>query len=170
MPDIAQNKPITKAQIKSIHVALSRHRIDDATYRAKLDVMFGVGSCKQLSRRDASVLLKSLGYKLGYQVQNCAKFGHPAPPNPRTRGARGVASTPPNAKKLPAGVVALPSPAQQRFIADLVSEVDWHVEGGYFRWLKKNMSLTRVATAAQAARVIEGLKALKAHQQLKIEN
>ncbi len=55
---------ITKAQIKSIHVALARQGIDDDTYRAKLRLLFNVSSCTQLNRRQASILLTSLGRPL----------------------------------------------------------------------------------------------------------
>ena len=150
------DKPITKAQIKSIHVALSRQGIDDDTYRAKLDAMFGASSCKALSRRQASELLRALGYGLRSRAGKS--------PRPAAAPTAAQTTTTPAAGKLPSGVVALPSLGQRRFITDLVGEINWRVVGGYAHWLNKNMSLQRVATAAQAAQVIEGLKALKARQ------
>ena len=62
------------------------------------------------------------------------------------------------------GVTRLPSPAQHRLIGELRDEVDWREPDGYARWLQKNMSLARVASADQARRVIEGLKAILRRQ------
>ena len=50
--------------------------------------------------------------------------------------------------------------AQLHLIAELAAEVEWREPGGYAGWLRANMHLERVASAAQAARVINGLKAM----------
>ena len=56
------------------------------------------------------------------------------------------------------------TPGQRRLIETLAGEIVWREPDGYQRWLGKFMSLERVATAAQAARVIEGLKAMRRRQ------
>lgn len=143
MADISDTKPITASQVRSIHVALSRAGIDDDTYRDLLHDGYGVASCKDLSRRQASELLRHLGAPL----RNPPGTRPKAPRQPKT--------------KLPPGVTRLPSAAQRQLISDLVSEIAWRQEGGYHAWLKANQGIKRVATAQQAMRVIEGLKGLK---------
>lgn len=139
-------RPITKAQIRAIHVALAYHDIPDKEYRERLHTDYGAKSCKELSRRQASELLTRLGTPLKRPP------GARAPRAPRT--VRPRVST-------PSGVVRLPTAAQRRLIDELAAEIPWRVEDGYQLWLTRNMSLNRIATTAQAARVIEGLKAIK---------
>ncbi len=144
-------RPITPAQVRAIHVALHRHGIDDATYRRRLRDGFGVGSCKQLTRRQASALLASLGRPL------------PAPPGTPPRQSAPRQPAPKRRTKPPEGVAELPTPAQRQFIEELIQEVNWrrpaHV--AYPTWLRQNMGVKRVLSKDQAAQVIEGLKALK---------
>ena len=142
------DRPITPAQVRAIHVALHALGIDDAAYRERLQHGWGVRSCKELTRRQASGLLASLGVR------------------PAQRGApdRSAASSPSRPAREP-GVTRLPSPAQRRLIAELSREVDWREPDGYPLWLAGNMGLVRVATADQAGRVIEGLKAIRRRQQ-----
>ena len=136
MPD----RPITPAQVRSIHIALHRQGIDDETYRGMLYERWGVASCKALTRRQASDLLTRLGRPL--------KRGPPErPPAPRP-------------EPLPEGAVRLATRAQRELIAELAAEVEWREAQGYAGWLRANMHLKRVATSAQAARVINGLKAM----------
>ena len=144
-------KPITKAQIKHIHVQLHRRGIDDATYRALLDELFGVTTCTALTRRQASALLNRLGVRL-----KAAPGERPPPVKP---------ARPPRAP-LPDGVVRLASPEQHRFIRELAAEIEWRVEDGLTRWLEHTMGLTRVRTVEDGQKVIEGLKALKHKQPL----
>ncbi len=150
----ADGKPITGAQIKSIHAALARLGIEDGTYRELLRTEFGVGSCKDLSRRQASALLARLGRPLGQ-----APGGRPK----RLRSVREGRCAVVRVVRvvLPPGVKRLASPAQRRFIAELAGEIAWREPEGFSRWLRRNQGIRRVATAEQASRVIEGLKALK---------
>ena len=145
MPEIS-TRPITKSQIKAIHVALAHHGIPDKEYRERLHTDFGAKSCKDLTRRQASELLRRLGLPLKRPP------GAGTPRAPRPRKAR--APTQP-------GVTRLPSPLQRRLIDQIAGEIRWRVPNGYALWLKGNMGLERISTAAQAARVIEGLKAIK---------
>ena len=146
MPTEISHRPITKAQIKAIHVALSYHRIPDREYRERLHTDYGAKSCKDLTRRQASELLRRLGVPLkrppGTQAPRT-----PRPRQPRTRAAPGV--------------TWLPSVPQRQLIDALAREIDWRVPNGHTLWLKRNMGLARISTADQAARVIEGLKAIK---------
>ena len=138
---------ITKAQIKAIHVALARQGIEDDIYRQKLQFMFDVGTCKALSRQQATTLLQSLGL--------------PAPkPVRQARPRRGRATRAPGDN-----IIALPTPAQMQFIGDLRREIAWDQDDGYRCWLRCYMGIERIRTCAEAARVIEGLKGVKQSQQ-----
>ncbi len=143
MTPISQTLPITPAQVRAIHVAIRAAGIADEDYRARLRAGWGVGTCKDLTRRQASDLLVELGRP------------RPQPARPRARAAR------PRPQPLPPGVVRMVTPAQRRLIEQLAAEVDWREPDGYRRWLARNQGLAHAATAAAAARVIEGLKALR---------
>ena len=139
--------PITPGQIKLIHVMLTRQKIDDDDYRALLESLYGVDTCKNLTRKQANELLTRLG--AGQKPQ--AAKSKPAPPRLRD----------PN-------VVALATPAQHQLIRELIHEVKWRMQppaAAYAAWLRHNQSLDKVRTTTEAAKVVRGLKALKAHQQ-----
>ena len=148
MPEISPTKPITKPQIRAIHVALHRKGIDDATYRDLLDRGWGAKSCLDLTRAQASDLLLRLGRPLPRQP------GEQAPRTPRRKHA-----------PAPAGVTALPTPAQRKLIEDLIAEIGWMDGDGYRRWLFKSMRMRAVSTREQAGKVIEGLKAMRRRQE-----
>jgi len=140
--------PITPGQIKLIHVMLARQKIDDDDYRALLESLYGVDTCKNLTRKQANELLTRLGAGQKPQPAQAAK---PAPPRRRD----------PN-------VAALATPAQHQLIRELIHEVKWRMQppaAAYAAWLQHNQSLDKVRTTTEAAKVIRGLKALKAHQQ-----
>lgn len=137
--------PITAGQIRAIHAALAAQGIDDATYRDMLKSGWGAQSCKHLSVGEANSLLNHLN----------GRRQRPRRRQPIRRPAR------PAAVQSKAGVVRLPSPAQQQLIVALVSEVQWRSAGGYRAWLKRSLGLGRVRTAEDAGRVINGLKGLK---------
>ena len=143
------DRPITPAQVRAIHVALPRRGIDDDEYRGLLRDRFGVDTCKKLNRRQASELLLALGRAL------------PQPPGGKRKPRR---RQPAPHATAGANVRQMVTPGQRRLIETLAGEIAWREADGYRRWLGKFMSLERVATAAQAARVIEGLKAMRRRQ------
>ena len=145
MPEIS-TRPITKAQIKAIHVALAHHDIPDKEYRERLHTDYGAKSCKELTRRQASDLLRRLGLPLKRPP------GTQAPRPPRARNTR---------PKTSPGVVRLASAPQRQLIEQLASEIEWRVPNGYPLWLKRHMGIERIATDQQASKVIQGLKAIK---------
>ena len=133
------SRPISTSQIRAIKTAQRSAGLEDADYRTLLRRRFGVDSCTQLDVRQANALLLHLW------------GGRKRAPAPK-------AKRPP---RLPAGVERLATPAQTRLIGELAGEIDWREPEGYRRWLAANQNLERVATSKQAARVIEGLRALK---------
>lgn len=140
MPAAISDKPITKAQLRSVHVAKARAKLDEEEYRGLLEARFGVDSAKKLTRRQASDLLTSFGRTL------------PNPPGVRRRV--------PRAEPLPDNVVVLATARQRAKIADLMAEIDWREEDGYERWLRANQGIDAVRTQAEAQAAIEGLKGL----------
>ena len=141
------SRPISKSQIKAVHVALARQGIDDADYRAILREQFDAASCKDLSVAQAHQLIRRL-YGGRAHERRRRPIQQPAAPAPsRTAGS----------------VVRLASAAQQRLINALVGEIDWAADDGYRRWLERSLGLAQVRTSAEAARAIEGLKGLKRH-------
>ena len=136
------DKPISPAQVRAIKVAQRRLGIDDAEYRDLLYARFGVRSSKALTRRQASDLL--------------VRLGQPLPRPPGTGRPRA-----PRPDRLPDGATRLVTRLQRDLIAELAAEIMWAEPDGYALWLESNMGLKRVATSAQASRVIEGLKAMR---------
>ena len=148
------DRPITPQQVRAIHAAKSRAGMDEDAYRAMLHDRYGVTSSKHLTRRQASELLTRFGAKLPRPP------GSGPAPTARRRAAEAAQATtaapPPGS-----GVTRLPTPTQRLFIEDLVSEIEWREADGYRSWLQHTMKMERVTTMAQAAKVIEGLKAIK---------
>lgn len=142
--------PITPGQVKLIHVMLGKQGIDDDWYRELLEDLYGVDTCKKLTRKQANELLTRLG---AGQKPKAAKPAKPKPALPRRRDST---------------VAALATPAQHQLIHDLIHEVKWRMRppaAAYAAWLRRNQSLDKARTTTEAAKVIRGLKALKAHQQ-----
>ena len=144
MPELT-DRPITRAQIRAIHVAIARQGIENEDYRVRLRAGWGVTTSKALTRREASQLLHEL------QVPMPVPTRKEHPPRPRQRRRR----------REQVGAVRMISPAQRALIEGLAGEIDWREPDGYRRWLQSNMSLERVASAEQAARVIQGLLAMR---------
>ena len=145
----APRKMITLAQVRAIHVGLNKRGIDDAVYRQMLDTGWGVDTCKDLDRGQASELLRRI------------HGGRRGPDKPPTRRRIRQPAQPSSLPK--SGVIRLASARQQRLINELVSEIRWESEDGYRRWLRRSLGIKQVRTAGEAFRVIEGLKGLKRH-------
>lgn len=140
--DVISERPITPAQIRSIHVAKARARLDDERYRAQL-ARFGASSCTELTRRQASELLLSFGRPLP---------NRPGRSKPRPERKRQA--------KLPANAVRLATRAQRELIEELAGRVEWREENGLARWMRANHGIDAARTDGEASAVIEGLKAM----------
>ena len=150
--------PITPGQVKLIHVMLGKQGIDDDWYRELLEDLYGVDTCKKLTRKQANELLTRLG---AGQKPKAAKPAQAQPAKPKPGKP-----TPP--RRRDSTVAALATPAQHQLIHDLIHEIKWRMRppaAAYSAWLQRNQSLDKVRTTAEASRVIRGLKALKTHQQ-----
>ena len=129
--------PITRSQVRAIHIALRRQGIEDADYRALLLDGWGVSSCKDLDRRQAHELIRRLP-------------GAPA----RQRET-------PTPRRLPAKVVRMATRPQLDLIRDLSREIEWSTPAGLEGWLKRTFGSSRLSTSVQARRAIEGLLAIR---------
>lgn len=134
----ASCQSITTGQIRAIHACARTRGIDDDLRRDMMRSRFGVESCTGLNRRQAAAFITEL--------------------KGDTDTARG--RTVRDSSK----VVRMATPGQRRKIAALAALVSWRREGGFILWLRRRMGQDQVRTAAQAARVIEGLKAMAARQ------
>ena len=153
------DKAITKSQTRAIQARRHVMAMDDELYREVLHARYSVSSTRDLTRAQANDFMVYL-----YNGENKSRTSTQrarSPARSQATKAANAASAAPSAGETT--VVRMATLAQRRLIAALASEVCWREEGGYQRWLEKNMGLTRVATSAQAGRVIEGLKGLKRH-------
>lgn len=90
--------PITPGQVKLIHVMLGKQGIDDDWYRELLEDLYGVDTCKKLTRKQANELLTRLGAGQKPKAAKPAKPTQPkaAKPAPRRRDGNVAAlATPP---------------------------------------------------------------------------
>ena len=173
MKNAADIASITKAQIRMIK-SLQRNNLDDLEYREILEKHFRVGSCTQLSQRQAGVLI-DLFAKWGFFVQAPRRRDERVKRVEKVERVENVgagpracpqkkAETPRRPGKTPKNVVRLASQAQREKIAALASLITWRVEDGLSLWMQKRMKVERVRTAQEAFLVIEGLKKMFENQ------
>jgi len=132
-------KIISKRQITMIKTFQRRLGIDDETYRETLKNRYQVESCTKLTAWQATRYIEELMKQV----------------NPRP-GRAGKAKR--ARQKTPKGVTALASQGQRRKILVLSRLVEWRIENGFDAWMTKRIGIDKVRTAADANRVIEGLK------------
>ena len=143
MSEISE-RPMTSAQIRSIHVAKAAAGLEDGEYRDMLDARFGCRTSKGLTRRQASELL--------------ATFGRPLPNPPgrgRERPKRSLRRT-----GLPPNVSVLPMRGQTELIRELAGRIEWREEDGLARWMESSFGWRRPRTSDEAGQAIQGLKAM----------
>ena len=153
------DRPITPAQVKSIHVALNRLGLGDGEYRAMLKD-WNVSTCKDLTRRQASDLLARLGRPLANAPGSR--------PKPAARRRIANPAERPSAENAD-GVVRLATHPQRKLIHELAAEIAWETENGFRRWLARSLGLDGIRTHGDATRAIRGLKGLKSHGHAKEE-
>lgn len=162
----AEARKIDSTQIKLLHIAKAKLKITDEEYRALLiqfsptswDMDPAHPSCKAMTYKEASALIDHLKKK-GFKI---IRRGDP------DVVAQGQAHRPAPTKRkpLPPSITQLVTTEQLRMILHLKADIRWRImPDGYERWIKKYMKIERVATAKQAQKVIEALKAMKIRQQ-----
>ena len=144
-------KPIDKKQIKLIHVALNKLRIEDHVYRQILWDRYKVRSSKELDYWQASDLIdhfKRLGFRI--KKKSCSLC------RPR-----------PWREKPADNITYMVSKEQLKMIEHLRQDINWKYHDGYYRWLRNHMGIERIRTSLEASKVIEGLKAILRSQACK---
>lgn len=141
MAEISRTLPATDAQVRSLRIAQRRRGLDDDTWYGILRDRWGVERTRDMTRSQASELLDELGRKLARA--------------PGTGPARA-----PRPDRLEGGATRLVTAKQRALIDELRAEIDWG-GGGYEEWLSANQGLARIATSAQAAKVIQALLAMR---------
>lgn len=141
MAEISRTLPATAAQVRSLRIAQRRRGLDNETWYGILRDRFDIARTRDLTRRQASELLD----ELGRQLARPPGTGRPRAPRP---------------DRLDEGATRLVTAAQRRVIDELRAELEWGPDG-YEGWLQSNQGLARIATSAQAGRVIQALLAIR---------
>lgn len=143
--------PIHPKQIQIIKLAQKELGLDDDTYRALLQEMFGVDSCTRLSLEQANELIDELQRK-GFRLVG-KKGGRSVQP-----ARKGSASRP----RLPrdGNVVKLVSADELAKLEAVAALIEWQYQDGLARLLERRLHIKggRVRTSAEAYRAIEMLK------------
>lgn len=155
LPDMNRpgKRPISKAQIKQIKIAQRAIGMDQSTYEVFLS-RWEVTSCTQMNMTQANQAMRAL-----WALRPGRKATRKTDRKP-AEGKRGQPSGVDHAD----GVVSMATQPQRKLISNLAGEINWQHDDGFTRWLQSSLGITRIATKAQAARVIEGLKGVKRHQ------
>ncbi|MGE4496324.1 MAG: phage protein GemA/Gp16 family protein [Deferribacterales bacterium] len=128
---------VTAKQVQLIHIAKKQLEICDDDYRSILNEYFKVRSSKDLTERQAERLITHFRQK-GFRINTAKK-------------AKPTGST----------IIAFPTSFQLELIEVLKSNIVWKAGfEGFQLWLEKRMRIKKIRTKQEAAKVIEGLKAM----------
>jgi phage gp16-like protein len=147
---------ISRAQIQIIKIGQKELGIDEDDYRSMLMAQFGVSSCTQLSRTQATQLIERL-QALGFETRKRTT----QPPKRQERPHRAISREGGN-------VVRLASVEELAKIDALAGLIDWQYRDGLKLWMQKRLKISRVRTAREAWLVIEGLKKMFANKMAKL--
>ena len=132
-----------------IHIAKAQLGLSDEAYRELLmDRYPGCfeGSCRELTYKEAEDLINHFT-GMGFVIRKKKR------------------------KPLPRGIpeVFTDKHPMAGKIDRLRADVRWHFEDGYERFIKKMLKKDRITTTAEASKVIEALKAMRARQRTRGE-
>jgi len=139
-----QNWPLSQPQLRKIWVSARDLGWDDAKLHQELERVIGVKSLRNLSRPDAKLFID-------FMVSEGA-----------TSGSHFALSSQVNEHRpdpMPSNVIELATPAQQRYIDELLLAVGWNRQTDYFLGcLKKATGRTTIRTRKEASAAITLLK------------
>jgi hypothetical protein len=118
-------------------------------------MQYKASSCTDLTYFQASRLIDHFK-ALGFKIPKRKKY---------TKGTSAIQDHLPPRRDMPPNVFVLPTRDQLDMIDALAGQIIWKLEDGFQRWLAKYIKVSRVTTAVQASRAIEGLKGMLANQQ-----
>lgn len=144
---------IDPKQIQLIHIARTQLRLSEVNYRA---IIAGRTNGKKESSADltydeATAVIDYM-IKQGFRIK------------PKYVGREKAAKRVWRSGKRPANVYCLASTAQLNMVNALAAKVQWRVQDGFARWMKKYMKIDRIKTEDEASTVIEGLKGMLINQ------
>jgi hypothetical protein len=153
------DRAIDNKQKAIIHIALQDLGISDNDYRILLLDMFPAAfheddvqpSCLRLSHAQADQLIDEFKRR-GFVVKSTK------PQRPQYYGrkrARGY------------NLVDLPSPQIIAKIKAMAADIRWNVRDGYERWVMARYHVSRPRTMHEAMMIVEGLKAMRARQNIR---
>ncbi|BBO80188.1 hypothetical protein DSCO28_50600 [Desulfosarcina ovata subsp. sediminis] len=140
-----EKRKSTPNQRQVIKIWQKQSGIDDDIYRDRLEADYGVRSCTELTHSQA-----------GHLISTIVREGHYIPGQKTwKRPARKRTAAVPRAGK---NVVRMASRAELEKIDAVAGLIQWRVDNGLARWMKKRFGFERVKTAYESWKVIEGLK------------
>lgn len=138
------NKEIDNKQKAIIHILkaqlIKKCIIDETGYRGLLMQWFDVESSKALDYEQATIFIDDL-IKMGGSIKKKPK------------------------KKLPPGIIELPSPQILKHIEHLKDDIKWFAHDRGQKFIQKFLKKDRPSTMKEAIRLVECLKAMKERQQ-----
>jgi len=141
---------ITSSQIKLLHIAPKQLGMEDEDFKGLLKDLTGKSSRKDLTSGQAGRVIDRLIEHYGFVIRGAKKTSPPR--------RRGIPRATPK-------VTCLATTQELDKIEALIPLIEWRVENGYQSWLEKRMHITRVKTAEEAYKTIEGLKKMFEGQQ-----
>lgn len=149
------NRESSKKQRQLIAMACGHFGLGKADKQVMLLQRYNVSSTTELTFAQAEELIDDYVRK-GFVIES--KKRHHSRRRQPVAGAHGKKS---------GKVTALASNAELSKIDALAGLVEWKVENGMVRWMKKRFKIDQVRTARQAFMVIEGLKGMFENQMKK---
>lgn len=143
----------SKTQRQLIGIACTHLGISKGDKKAMLQERYGKKSATDLSFADAEDLIDDFVAR-GFVIKS----------NKRRYLSRGK-SIP--GRKRKGSVVAMATQAELAKIDALANLIEWRVENGMARWIKKRFRIRQVKTSYEAFKVIEGLKGMFENQMKK---
>ncbi len=141
---------ITSSQIKLLHIAPKQLGMDDDDFKALLKDLTGKDSRKDLTSGQAGRVIDRLIEHYGFVIRGAKK-------SVQLRRRSIPRATP--------KVICMATPQELDKIEALIPLIEWRAENGYQSWLEKRMHITRVKTAEESYKTIEGLKKMFEGQQ-----
>lgn len=144
---------ISKGQIQVIKIRQKEIGMEDDLYRDWLMSHFGVSSCTQLTKAQATKAIELLAsYGTAIRTRGDGKGTSAGQGNRRKhRDRQGVG-------REGSKVIRLASSQEMGKIDALAALIDWEYRDGLKRWMEKRLKIDRVRTSREAWLVIEGLK------------
>lgn len=146
---------IDPKQIQIIHIAQAQLGLSDENYRA---IIAGRSDGKKSSSGDltydeASAVIDYM-VRMGFRIK--AKYVAREKAAKRAQHRKG---------KVAGNLLVLASHEQLNMVNSLAGKIQWRLEDGFQRWMKKYIKIDRIKTEDEASAVIEGLKGMLANQE-----